>query len=79
MIKMLQGQRCQIECPKAELLQKGIIFLIHLLARAILLMKKLKIKEIKATLYSTDIIKVGVVFSISNFFIKKIALANIYG
>ena len=34
---------------KAELLQEGIIFLIHLFARAILLMKKLKIEEIKAT------------------------------
>ena len=34
---------------KAELLREGIIFLIHLFARAILLMKKLKIKETKAT------------------------------
>ena len=34
---------------KAESLQEGIIFLIHLFARAILLMKKLKIKETKAT------------------------------
>ena len=34
---------------KAELLQEGIIFLIHLFARAILLMKKLKIEETKAT------------------------------
>ena len=34
---------------KAELLREGIIFLIHLFGRAILLMKKLKIKEIKAT------------------------------
>ena len=34
---------------KAELLQEGIILLIHLFARAILLMKKLKIEETKAT------------------------------
>ena len=34
---------------KAELLQEGIIFLIHLFARAILLVKKLKIEETKAT------------------------------
>ena len=34
---------------KAELLQGCIIFLIHLFARAILLMKKLKIEETKAT------------------------------
>jgi hypothetical protein len=34
---------------KAELLQEGIIFLIHLFARAILLMKKLKIEETKVT------------------------------
>ena len=33
---------------KAELLQEGIIFLIQLFARAILLIKKLKIKETKA-------------------------------
>ena len=30
---------------KAELLREGIIFLIHLFARAVLLMKKLKIEE----------------------------------
>ena len=44
-------------------------------------MKKLKIEETKATLYSTfktDIMKVSLVFSISNFFINKIALANIW-
>ena len=34
---------------KAELLQEGIIFLIHLFARVILLMKKLKIQETKVT------------------------------
>ena len=34
---------------KAELLQEGIIFLIHLFAGAILLMKKLKIEKTKTT------------------------------
>ena len=61
--------------PKAELLREGIIFLIHLFARLILLMKKLKIKGTKATYYSTfktDIIKVGLIFSISNFLLRKI-------
>ena len=44
-------------------------------------MKKLKIEETKATkqsTFKTDIIKVGLDFSISNFFIDKIALANGY-
>ena len=40
------GYFCAIH--KAELLWEGIIFLIHLFARAILLMKKLKSKETKA-------------------------------
>ena len=42
-------------------------------------MKKLEVEETKTTQYSTfktDIIKVGLVFSISNFFIKKGSLAN---
>ena len=50
---------------KAELLREGIIFLIHLFARAILSMKKLKIEETKATYCSTfkiDVIKVDLVF-----------------
>jgi hypothetical protein len=66
---------------KAELLQEGIIFLIHLFARVILLMKKLKIEETKFThesTFQTDIIKVGLVFLISNFFINNITLANIW-
>jgi hypothetical protein len=50
----------------AELLQEGIIFLLHLFAKTILVMKKLKIKGIKAN------------FLISLFFIKKIALAKIW-
>ena len=61
---------------KAELL---LLKLIHLFAREILLVKKLEIEETKTTKYSTfkaDKIKVGLVFSISNFFIAKISLAN---
>ena len=64
---------------KAELLQEGICFLIHLFARDGFIMKKLEIEETKTTYYSTfktDMIKVGLVFSISKIFIKKISLAN---
>ena len=43
-------------------------------------MKKLEIEKTKSTLsistFKTDIIKVGLVFSISNFFIAKRSLAN---
>ena len=35
--------------PKAELLQGGIFFLIHLFARDVLVMKKLEIKKPKST------------------------------
>ena len=69
------------ENNKAELLRECIIFLIHLFARAISLMKKLTIEETKDTQYSTfksDIMKVGFDVSISHFFIDKIALANIW-
>ena len=63
---------CESQRPaKAKLLQEGIFFLIHLFARDILLQKKLEIEETKTTKYSTfktDIIKVSLVFSISNFF-----------
>ena len=38
-----------VYCTKAELLREGIIFLIHLFAKEILLMKKLNIEETKAT------------------------------
>ena len=38
-----------IQIAKAELLREGIIFLVHLFARAILSLKKLKIEETKAT------------------------------
>ena len=45
-------------------------------------MKKLEIEKTKPTFiistFKTDIIKVGLVFSISNFFITKTSLANIW-
>ena len=60
---------------KAELLQEGIFFLLQLFARDVLVMKKLEIEKTKPTFiistFKTDIIKVGLVFSISNFFINK--------
>ena len=62
--------------PKAKLL---LIKLIHLFAREVLLVKKLEIKETKTIYYSTfktDIIKVGLLLSISNFFFTKTSLAN---
>ena len=65
---------------KAELVQVDILFLIHLFAGEILLLKMLEIEETKTTQYTTfktDIIKVGLVFSISNFSSNKIAHAVI--
>ena len=65
-----------IYCNKAKLL---LLKLIHLFATEVLLVKKLEIKETKTTWYSifkTDIIKVGLVFSISNFLMNEICLAN---
>ena len=60
---------------KAELLQEGISFLIHFLV-----MKKLEIEKTKPTFtiptFKTDIIKLGLVLSIFNFFIAKTSLAN---
>ena len=61
---------------KAELL---LLKLIHLFTREVLLVKKLEIEETMITQYSTfktDIIKVGLVFSISSLFITKTSLAN---
>ena len=56
---------------KAELLQEGIFFLIHLFAREVLVMKKLEIKKTKPTLM-ISVLKVEywvvLVCSISNFF-----------
>ena len=42
-------QLSKITVTKAELRRESIILLIHLFARAVLLMKKLRIKETKAT------------------------------
>ena len=42
---------------KAELLQVGIFFLIHLFAREILLLKKLKIEKTKPT-FTISVLKV---------------------
>ena len=42
---------------KADLLQEGIFFLIHLFARDVLVMKKLEIKKIKPT-FIISILKV---------------------
>ena len=63
---------------KAELLREGIIFLIHLFARAILLMKKLKIEETKATFKSIQLLKVGLFFRFPTFSLIKL-LWQIYG
>ena len=64
---------------KAELLQVSTFFLIQFFAWEILLIKKLEIEETKTTYYSTfktDIIKVGLLFSISYILINKIHQAN---
>ena len=61
---------------KAELL---LLKLILLFAREVLLVKTLEIEETKTTWYSTfktEIIKVGLVFSNSNFFTMRISYAN---
>ena len=48
----------QIHFPaKSELLQEGIFFLIHLFARAILVMKKWEIKKTKPT-FIVSVLKV---------------------
>ena len=56
--------------------------LLQIFARDVLLMKKLEIEKTKPTFiistFKTDVIKVGLVFSISNFFIAKTSLANIW-
>ena len=68
--------RDRVQCStKAELLQEGILFLLRLSARDVLVMKKLEIEKTKPTFiistFKTDIIKVGLVFLISNYFIAK--------
>ena len=54
-------------------MKEGICLLLHLFVRDVLVMKKLEIEKTKPTFiittFKTDMIKVGLVFSISNFFI----------
>ena len=62
---------------KAKLL---LLKLLHLFARDVLAMKMLEIEKTMPTfivlVLKVDIMKVGLVFSISNFFITKTSLAN---
>ena len=71
--------RVQTRVTKAELLQEGIFFLIHLFARDVLLMKKLEIKKTKPT-FIISVLKVEyqmvLVSLISNFFDNKTSLVN---
>ena len=64
---------------KAELLQESIIFLIHLFARDVIVMKKLEIEKTKPT-FIISVLKVEdqvvLISSISNFFTNKTSLAN---
>ena len=70
---------CRQELHKAELLQEGIFFLIHLFARGVLIMKKLEIKKTKPT-FSISVLKIEywvvLVSLISNFVTDKTSLAN---
>ena len=68
----VRGAHETTDASKAKSQKEVIFFLTHLFARDILLMKKLEIEEI----FKTDIIKVGLVFSISNFFINKSSPTN---
>ena len=59
---------------KAELPQVGIFFALNFLPWEFLLIKKLEIQKTKTTQYTTfktDILKVVLVFSISNIFTNK--------
>ena len=65
---------------KAEFRKEDNFFLLQLFARDVLVIKTLEIEKTKPTFiistFKTDIIKAGLVFSISNFFITKTSLAN---
>ena len=65
----------QFSLARAELPLEGIFFTINFLPREFLLIKKLEIekknKTINHTTFKTDIIKVVLVFLISNFFTNK--------
>ena len=63
----------QLDYDKAELLKVGIFFTLNFLTWEFLLVKKLEIeknKTIQCITFKTDIIKVVLVFSISNFFTR---------
>ena len=64
---------------KAESLQEGIFFLVHLFARDVLVMKKLEIEKTKPT-FIISVLKVEyyvvLVSWFSNFFTNKTSLAN---
>jgi hypothetical protein len=69
----------ELRSIKAELLQEGIFFLIHLFARDVLVMKKLEIQKTIPT-FIISVFKVEyqvvLVSSISNFFTHNTYLAN---
>ena len=62
--------------PKAEKLQEGIFFLIHLFGRDVLVMKSFEIEKTKPTSVLKVEYYVVLVSLISNFFINKMSLAN---
>ena len=45
--KNIKTQQCVVYCSKAEFLQEGIFFLIHLFVRDVLVVKKLEIEQAK--------------------------------
>ena len=69
-----------MEATKAELLKVGIFFPHPFICMRNFITKKVgnrrETKTTKYSIFKTDIIKVGLVFSISNFFINKISHAN---
>ena len=62
--------------PKAEKLQEGIFFLIHLFGRDVLVMKSFEIEKTKPTSVLKVEYYVVLVSTISNFFTNKTSLAN---
>ena len=61
---------------KAELLQEGIFFLIHLFARDVSIIKKLEIEKTQPTFIISVEYWVVLVSLISNFFTNKTSLAH---
>ena len=68
-------QRCTLECTSNLNYRKKVFyFALDFLPWEFLLIKKLDFEKTKATLYTnfkTDVIKVALAFSISNFFTNK--------